>query len=121
VLVVDDEPSVLLLITDVLRGAGYATMEAVDGASAMRIIDSGVPIDLLISDVGLPGGLNGRQLADAALALRPDMKILLVTGYAEASTFDPPGRGSSIEILTKPFSVEALTTRVRAVMAAGAV
>jgi nitrogen-specific signal transduction histidine kinase/CheY-like chemotaxis protein len=88
-LIVDDEPSVLLLITDVLRGAGYATMEAADSASAMKVIESGATIDLLISDVGLPGGLNGRQLADAAVARRPDLKVLLVTGYAEASTLDP--------------------------------
>ncbi len=119
-LVVDDEPSVLLFIADVLRGAGYATIEAVDGASAMRIVESGAPIDLMVSDVGLPGGLNGRQLADAALARRPSLKVLLVTGYAEAVTFDPRGQGSSIQILTKPFSVEDLSGRVHAVMASGA-
>ena len=74
VLVVDDEPTIRLLVTEVLEEGGYATIEAHDGASALRILQSDARIDLLITDVGLPGGMNGRQVADAARLSRPALQ-----------------------------------------------
>jgi CheY-like chemotaxis protein len=116
VLVVDDEPGVRLLIAEVLRDVGYSVIQAVDGVSAMKILESPAHIDLLISDVGLPGGLNGRQVADAARAIRPGLKVLLVTGYAEASALGADPLGQGIEVLTKPFEIDVLAGRVYAII-----
>ncbi|MBM6595239.1 hybrid sensor histidine kinase/response regulator [Microvirga pudoricolor] len=112
VLVVEDEPVVRALILDVLEDQGYTVLEAVDGPSGLKILESARRIDLLVTDVGLPG-INGRQLADYARSFRPSLKILFITGYAEnaaiASGFLDPG----MEMITKPFAVEALATRIR--------
>ena len=83
VLVVDDEPSVRMLVTDVLGDLGYVAIEAADSVAGLKVLESNTRIDLLVTDVGLPGGMNGRQMADAARVRRPDLKVLFVTGYAE--------------------------------------
>jgi len=115
VLVVEDEAVVRGLILEELHELGYAALEAVDGASGLEMLRSKRRIDLLITDIGLPG-LNGRQLADAARELRPSLKILFMTGYAEnaalASGFLEPG----MEMITKPFAMEALATRIRSML-----
>jgi PAS domain S-box-containing protein len=115
VLVVEDESVVRGLILEELHELGYAALEAVDGASGLEMLRSKRRIDLLITDIGLPG-LNGRQLADAARELRPSLKILFMTGYAEnaalASGFLEPG----MEMITKPFAMEALATRIRSML-----
>ncbi len=115
VLVVEDEPVIRDLIVEVLQDLGYQALEAPDGPSGLRILQSRTRIDLLVTDVGLPG-INGRQLADQARVTRPDLKVLFITGYAEnatrASGFLDPG----MEMITKPFAVEALTTRIRAML-----
>jgi PAS domain S-box-containing protein len=112
VLVVEDEPVVRALIVEVLHDLGYNALEAFDGPSGLKILESSQRIDLLVTDVGLPG-INGRQLADYARSFRPDLRILFITGYAEnaaiASGFLDPG----MEMMTKPFAVEALATRIR--------
>ncbi len=113
VLVVDDEPSVRLLIVDVLHELGYAAIEAVDGAGGMRVLDSGARIDLLVTDVGLPGGMNGRQLADAARAGRPDLHVLFITGFAENALLNNGQLEPGMAVLTKPFAIDALATRIR--------
>ena len=115
VLVVEDEPVVRGLILEELAELGYAALEASDGASGLDILRSRRRIDLLVTDIGLPG-LNGRQLADAARELRPGLTVLFMTGYAEnaalASGFLEPG----MEMITKPFAMEALATRIRALL-----
>jgi PAS domain S-box-containing protein len=112
VLVVEDEPVVRALILEVLGDLGYRALEAADGPSGLRILESKQRIDLLITDVGLPG-LNGRQLADHARVTRPELRILFITGYAEqaaiASGFLAPG----MEMITKPFAIDELTRRIR--------
>ena len=92
-LIVDDEPSVRMLVTEVLEELGYAAIEAADGVSGLKVLQSDVRIDLLITDVGLPGGMNGRQMADAARRVRPKLRVLFITGYAEnaAHRQRPPG------------------------------
>ncbi len=80
VLVIDGEPTIRMLIAEVLADAGYAVIEAQDGPGGLRVLESNVRIDLLITDVGLPGGINGRQVADAARISRPDLKVLFITG-----------------------------------------
>ena len=83
VLVVDDEPTVRMLVVEVQKELGYLALEGEDGAGALQIQQSDARIALLITDVGLPGGVNGRQIADVARVLRPSLKVLFITGYAE--------------------------------------
>jgi PAS domain S-box-containing protein len=113
VLVIDDEPTIRMLIAEVLAESGYAVIEAPDGLAGMRVLESNARIDLLITDVGLPGGLNGRQVADAARVNRPDLKVLFITGYAENAVI---GRGrleQGMFVLTKPFQMDALAEQIR--------
>ncbi|GAB0112785.1 PAS domain-containing protein [Acidisoma sp. C75] len=112
VLLVDDEPTVRLLVADALGDLGYACIEAEDAPAALRIFESGARIDLLITDVGLPGGLNGRQLADAARVSRPALPILFITGYAENAVLSHGHIEPGMEVLTKPFGVDDLVRRV---------
>jgi CheY-like chemotaxis protein len=116
VLVVDDEPVVRMLVTEVLQELGYAAIEAADGAEGLQILQSGQNIDLLVSDVGLPGGMNGRQVADAARAMRPGLKVLFITGYAENALFGDRQLEPGMHVMTKPFAMEALAARIRAVI-----
>ncbi len=117
ILIVDDEPTVRMLVSDVLSEAGYEVLEADDGPSAVRILQSGRRIDLLITDVGLPGGMNGRQVADAAHQTRPELKVLFVTGFAENAAIGdgrlPPG----MEVVTKPFQMASLAAKVGEIIA----
>jgi PAS domain S-box-containing protein len=112
VLVVEDEPVVRGVITEMLNDQGYRVLEATDGPSGLRMLRLNRRIDLLITDVGLPG-MNGRQLADQARETLPDLKILFITGYAEnaaiAKGFLQPG----MEMITKPFDLDDLSQRVR--------
>ena len=113
VLVVDDEPTVRMLIAEVLTDLGYTAIEAGDGAAGLKIVRSDVRIDLLVTDVGLPGGMNGRQVADAARTERPDLKVLFITGYAENAVLSHGHLDPGMHILTKPFGMETLATRIR--------
>jgi len=101
-----------MLLAASLGDLGYACREASDGASGLKILQSAERIDLLITDIGLPGGLNGRQLADAARATRPDLKVLFITGYAENAVFSHGHVDRGMEVMTKPFAVEQLASRV---------
>jgi CheY-like chemotaxis protein len=119
VLVVDDESSVRTLLNEVLEELGYHVLQTDQGASALRIMESTQRVDLLITDVGLPGGMNGRQLADAALVMRPNLKVLFITGYAESAVIGKGNLEPCMHILTKPFSFETLGARIREIIAAG--
>jgi len=116
VLVVEDEPAVRMIVVDVLSDLGYAVLEAVDGRSGLQILDSGTRIDLLLTDVGLPGGMNGRQLADAARQRRPGLKVLFVTGYAESVAVGDGRMEHGMQVMTKPFAVAALAARVQGII-----
>jgi CheY-like chemotaxis protein len=113
VLVIDDEPLVRMLIVDVLEDLGCVVTEASDGPSGMKVLQSDACIDLLVTDVGLPNGMNGRQVADAARALRPDLKIIFVTGYAENAVLNHGHLDHGMSIVTKPFNMADLARRVR--------
>ncbi|MBV9786496.1 MAG: PAS domain S-box protein [Acidisphaera sp.] len=119
VLVVDDEPMVRLLVAEVLEELGYAALEAADGPSGLKLLRSEARVDLLISDVGLPGGMNGRQLADAARIGRPDLKVLFITGYAENAVIANGYLDPGMHVMTKPFALEALAERVRGILGKG--
>jgi CheY-like chemotaxis protein len=101
-----------MLVIDVLEDLGFAVLEAGDGAAGLRVLQSSTPVDLLISDVGLPGGMNGRQLADAARAVRPELKVLFITGFAENAIISSGQLAPGMRVLTKPFVVETFATRV---------
>ena len=116
VLVVDDEPTVRMLVTEVLEEMGFAALEAADSASGLRVLQSEARIDLLVTDVGLPGGMNGRQMADAARVGRPDLKVLFITGYAETAVVGDGHLEPGMHVMTKPFAMEALASRIKEVV-----
>lgn len=116
VLVVDDEPSVRMLVCETLEENGYRAIDAVDAASALRVLQSDARIDLLITDVGLPGLANGRQMADQARLTRPQLKVLFVTGYAETAAYGAGALPKGMDVLAKPFTMEAIAARVRTII-----
>ena len=116
VLIVDDEPSVRTLIEEVLDTLGYVSLQAEDGASGLRLLQSKEHIDLLVTDIGLPGNMNGRELADAGSALRPNLKILFITGYAQNAVDGNDHPSRAINILTKPFRMDTLATRIQIII-----
>ncbi len=113
VLIIDDEPTVRLLVVDALQDSGYRVLEAEDGPGALKILQTGTRIDLLVTDVGLPGGMNGRQVADAGRALRAGLKVLFITGYAENAVIGNGQLDPGMQVMTKPFAIDALAQRVR--------
>jgi PAS domain S-box-containing protein len=119
VLVVDDEPTVRMLITDILEELGFTAIEAGDSAAGLKILQSDVRIDLLVTDVGLPGGMNGRQMADAGRVSRPDLKVLFITGYAENAAVGNGQLAPGMAVLTKPFPMETMAARIRSMIEAG--
>ena len=115
VLVVDDEDAVRMLVAEALADMGYVALEAADGVAGLDILRSVAKVDLLVTDVGLPG-LNGRQLADAARVLRPGLRVLFITGYAGNAAIGNGVLDAGMEILTKPFALEALAAKLRMMM-----
>ncbi len=114
VLVVEDQDNVRRQIVEAIAEIGCQVVEAKDGPEGLRAVELGLLLDLLITDVGLPG-LNGRQLADAARVIKPDLPILFITGFAGKSLGErglPPG----MEVMRKPFALDELTARVRAML-----
>ena len=115
VLVVEDDPAVRQIVREVLCEIGYGVIEATDADTALPVLRSNREIDLLITDVGLPG-VNGRQLAEMARASRPDMKVLFVTGYAQNATVRSGFLDQGMEMLTKPFALDTLATKIREII-----
>ena len=113
VLVVDDEPIVRMLVAEVLEDLGYTAIEAADGVAGLRVLQSDVRIDLLVTDLGLPGGMNGRQVAGAGRAVRPNLKVLFITGYTENAALDDVRLEPGTALLTKPFAMEALASQIK--------
>jgi len=112
ILCVDDEPLVRMVAVEMLEELGYKVLEADDAPSAMRLLEARPDIDLLVTDVGLPNGMNGRQLADAARAQRPELRVLFVTGYAENAVLNHGHLQQGMHVLTKPFAADALARKV---------
>ena len=116
VLVVDDEPTVRMLVAEVLEDLGYTAIEAADGTAALKVLHSDARIDLLVTDVGLPGGLNGRQVADAARVVRPRLNVLFITGYAESAVLSHGHLEPGMHVMTKPFPMDVLAARIREII-----
>ncbi|SHK06373.1 PAS domain S-box-containing protein [Roseomonas rosea] len=116
VLVVDDEPTIRMLVAEVLEELGYTAIEVGDGAAGLQVLQSDARVDLLVTDVGLPGGMNGRQLADAGRVLRPGLKVLFITGYAENAVLGSGHLEPGMHVLSKPFQMDQLASRIRALI-----
>ena len=117
VLVVDDEPTVRMLVAEVLGELGYTAIEAADGPAGLQVLRSNARVDLLVTDVGLPGGMNGRQVADTARVVRPSLKVLFITGYAENAVLSHGHLDPGMHVLTKPFAMDTLASRIRELIA----
>ena len=115
ILVVEDDATVRLILADVLEELGYSVLLASDARQAIPILQSDRRIDLMVSDVMLPH-INGRKLAEIARASRPDLKVLFVTGYAENATFRGDFLDPGMDMLTKPFALDDLGSKVRAMI-----
>lgn len=116
VLVVDDEPTVRMLIGDTLAELGYRGIEAADAASALKVLESDAHIDLLITDIGLPGGMSGKDLADVAREARPNLKVLFITGYADNAAVTNGRLEHGMQLLSKPFPMDKLAARIRSMI-----
>jgi CheY-like chemotaxis protein len=116
ILVVDDEETIRTLVVEVLQGLGHTVIAVDSAASALEVLRSTAHIDLLITDVGLPGGMNGRQVADIGRVVRVGLKVLFITGYAGSAMIGnaqlPPG----MHVLTKPFRLSELASRINNLM-----
>ncbi|MFK3736616.1 PAS domain-containing protein [Massilia sp. TN1-12] len=112
VLLVDDEAPLRAVMAEALERLGHAITTAGDAAGALRALDAGIPVDLLVTDIGLAGGMNGRQLAEAARAARPALKILFITGYAEARLVEHGSFDANTQVLIKPFELGVLAQRI---------
>jgi PAS domain S-box-containing protein len=116
VLVVDDEPTIRMLVTEVLEDLGYSAIQAEEGPSALKALQAARRVDLLVTDVGLPGGMNGRQLAEAARMIQPKLRVLFITGYAETVALNPDHLEPGMHVLTKPFAMAVLGERIKAII-----
>ena len=118
VLVVEDEEPIRLLMEDVLHDHGYTVLSAENGAAALARLGASIAIDLMVTDIGLPGGMNGRELSLAARKLRPGLPILMMTGFAPASVLGDRRLEPGMAIMTKPFTMAALTIQIQELLAA---
>jgi signal transduction histidine kinase/CheY-like chemotaxis protein len=116
ILVVEDEDVVRQIVVELLTEQGFVVLSAANGAEGLRILESEGKIDLLLTDVGLPGGMNGRQLADAARIAYPQLRVLFMTGYAENAVVGSEFLGPGMEVITKPFNLAALAIKVRKII-----
>jgi CheY-like chemotaxis protein len=116
VLVVEDDEDVRSYSADILRDLGYRAIEAPDGPAALRLLDAESAIRLLFTDVGLPGGLDGRQLADEAKRRRPEIKVLFTTGYARNAIVHQGRLDPGVELIVKPFTASSLAAKIRQVL-----
>jgi CheY-like chemotaxis protein len=117
VLVIEDEAVVRAVVIEMLAEQGYRTLEAVDGPTGVKILRSSERIDMLVTDIGLPG-MNGRQVADQARETRPGLRILFITGYAESAAISEGFLQPGMELITKPFDLDHLAQRIRAMISA---
>jgi CheY-like chemotaxis protein len=111
-MVVEDDPAVRMLVLDLLRELGYQAYEAEDAKTALPLLESDLRVDLLVTDVGLPG-MNGRQLAEIARQHRPGLKVLFMTGYAQKAAERQGFLEDGMDMVAKPFAIELLASKIR--------
>jgi CheY-like chemotaxis protein len=116
VLVVEDDDALRMYDVEILNDLGYNVLPAANAAAALEILSRGHKIDLLFTDVVMPGGMNGRQLADEALRRRPGLKVLFTTGYTRNAIVHHGRLDPGVEMIGKPFTYQELGARIRAVL-----
>ena len=117
ILAVDDSPSMRKMVSFTLTGAGYQVVEAVDGNAALALLQQADrPFDLLLTDIVMPGGIDGYQLAKLALERRPGIKVLLSSGYTGESLPTDKARDLGLKLLAKPYRQAELAKAVRTVL-----
>ena len=116
ILIVEDDDALRTYAYDVLRELGYRALTAPNAAAALEIVDRGTPIDLLFTDVVMPGGMNGRELADEVLRRRPGLKVLFTTGYTRNAIIHHGRLDPGVHLVGKPYTFEELSARVRALL-----
>lgn len=116
-LLVEDEPQIRQLVAEILTSLGYAPVTAEDGPTAMALLGEGLQVGALVTDIGLPGGMDGRQLADFVRQMRPGLPVLFITGYAADAAQRPDFIAEGMDLLVKPFSTDALAARLHALLA----
>ncbi|QYK40111.1 MAG: response regulator [Paracoccaceae bacterium] len=116
ILVVDDDDLVRIHVVSVLQDVGYRIFEAASGHEALDLLDTIGDVDLLLTDVMMPGGMNGRQLAEAALTRRPQMKVLYTSGYSDTVMLSEGRLASDVHLLAKPYRRQHLVSKVRQVL-----
>jgi CheY-like chemotaxis protein len=112
ILVVEDDDDVRQHSTQLLKEMGYRVVEASDGAAALDVLARNSDVDLLFTDIGLPGGMNGRQLADEARVRFPALKVLFTTGYARNAIVHDGRLDPGVSLITKPFTFSGLASKV---------
>jgi CheY-like chemotaxis protein len=120
ILIVEDDPDVRASSVDMIKELGYSVLEAASGPSALQLLEMHPEIKLLFTDVGLPGGMNGRQLADRARARRRELKVLFTSGYARNAIVHDGRLDPGVELLSKPFTQDLLAARLRDILDASA-
>jgi PAS domain S-box-containing protein len=116
ILVVEDQPDVRSYSVEMLRELGYRVLDAPDAHTGLQLLDAHREIALLFTDIGLPGGMNGRQLADEALRRRPTLKVLFTSGYARNAIVHHGRLDPGVQLITKPFTFSGLAAKVRGVL-----
>ena len=116
ILVVEDDDALRAHTSEVLADLGYQVLEAAKPAVALGILAEAARIDLLFTDIVMPGGMNGRELADVALQRKPDLKVLFTSGYSRQAILEPGQSDPNVQLIGKPFSINALAVKVRAIL-----
>jgi CheY-like chemotaxis protein len=116
ILLVEDDSDVRAFTSEILGEAGYRVLAAPDGPAALRVLEENKKVDLLFTDVGLPNGMNGRQLADETRKRWPDLRVLFTTGYARNAIIHHGRLDQGVDLIVKPFTQTGLTTKVREVL-----
>jgi CheY-like chemotaxis protein len=116
ILLVEDEAGVRRFAVEMLGELGYRVLDAPDGATGLRMLDAHPEITLLFTDVGLPGGMNGRRLADEALRRRPDLRVLFTSGYTGDAIVHHGRLDPDVQLIVKPFTFDGLATKLRRVL-----
>lgn len=116
ILVVEDEPSIREMMAEVLVDLGYVVLHAKDGGQAIKILQTNRSVALVVTDVGLPGGISGRHVADVARSLKPQQRVLFITGYAASSAIGSEQLPDGVQLMTKPFELRAFGQRVQSLL-----
>jgi signal transduction histidine kinase/CheY-like chemotaxis protein len=116
ILVVEDDDALRAYTTEILSELGYRVLEAQRGRDALRVLEGAEKVDLLFTDIVMPGGMNGRQLADEAILRKPGLKVLFTTGYTRDAIVHHGRLDPGVAMIGKPFSMEALATKVRDIL-----